>query len=257
MEFLRPRKEWEISHNAKIKTYPDYYIISICSASCYRDAGLELSGWSDEKTSSRRSAGGLRAKAESLRRARQKIKDIALCTEFTHFVTLTLDKEKIDRYDYKEIVKKMRVFLSNAVERKGFCYLLVPEFHKDGAVHFHGLYRSERGMGEVGSGKRTKAGQEIFNLSSWKFGFSTSIPLQGNYERVVSYILKYIRKDSEKVGGRWYLSGGDIKRPDERLADLPYHAFDVDEFVVPDVNFKFKYLKIPREDFDEFCNQHF
>ena len=245
MNIFRPRKKWEISHNAKIKTYPDYYIISICNTDCYVEPGFEARA-SSVKFASNRSQPSARSHNESMRRARAKIKDIALCTPFTHFITLTLDKEKIDRYNYSDIMKKMRVFLSNAVERKGFTYVIVPEFHKDGAVHFHGLYASTSPMGEVDSGLRTKSGQTIYNLSSWKFGFSTSIPLVGDYEKVVSYILKYIGKDSKKVGGRWYLSGGNIVRPAEELADISFDEVEGDIYEVPDTHLKFKYIKIPR-----------
>ena len=256
MNIFRPRKKWEFSHNAKIKTYPDYFLISVCNTDCYVEPGFEARDQNVYPTAMR-SARPERSRCESMRRARAKIKDIALCTPFTHFVTLTLDKEKIDRYNYSDIMKKMRVFLSNAVERKGFAYIIVPEFHKDGAVHFHGLYRSERDMGEVCSGKKTKAGQDIFNLSSWKFGFSTSIPLVGDYEKVVSYILKYIGKDSKKVGGRWYLSGGNIVRPAEELADISFDEVEGDIYEVPDTHLKFKYIKIPRgsKNFDKINQQ--
>lgn len=44
--------------------------------------------------------------ARARRRAAARVRDIALCNEFTHFVTLTLDAAKVDRYDMSAVLKK-------------------------------------------------------------------------------------------------------------------------------------------------------
>ena len=67
------------------------------------------------------------------------MRDIAFCNRFDYFLTWTLDPKLIDRYDPEIVGKKVRSFLTNASNRKGFQYIVVPELHKDGAIHLHGL----------------------------------------------------------------------------------------------------------------------
>lgn len=73
------------------------------------------------------------------RRARARLRELALCNDFQVFVTLTLDKREIDRYDPAQVVRKMSTWCDNHVRRDGLRYILVPEHHKDGAIHFHGF----------------------------------------------------------------------------------------------------------------------
>lgn len=176
-------------------------------------------------------------KAESLeraqRRARNSVRDLALSNEFKYFVTLTLDPAKIDRYDMRQICNKMRVWCDNLVRRRGFRYILVPELHKDGAVHFHGFVNDV--LTAVDSGTLSNGGKPrrprskaerlqliadgwhiVYNLPDWSLGFTTAIELYGERRQAVAYVLKYITKTaatSGKIGGRWYYSGGDLQRP--------------------------------------------
>lgn len=250
---LRPLTIGEISCNTRIKHYPDHDLYSVASRPVYRRAIVE-----------ERKRGGnhvpapdrgdtidkARSHAESLRRARANIRDICSCSAFTDFWTLTLSPQCIDRYDYNAIMKKVNRWLGNSVSRKGLAYILIPEFHKDGAIHFHGLVRSTSPLGLVDSGHKTRAGQIIYNISSWKFGWTVSIPLSGEYSRVVNYIQKYITKDSRKVGGRWYLSGGDICRPTVSYADMLYDNIDAIPYIIPDAGLAFKYMRIEKGDYD-------
>lgn len=42
----------------------------------------------------------------------------------------------------------------------------------------------------------------VYNMLDWKYGFSTCVPLDENYERTANYIVKYITKsDSGKIFG--------------------------------------------------------
>ena len=57
-------------------------------------------------------------------------------------------------------------------------------------------------------------------MTDWTLGFSTCIPLYGEYGQVCSYVTKYITKDTEKILGKWYLSSrGLIRRPEIHLVD--------------------------------------
>lgn len=182
------------------------------------------------------------------RRAAGRVRDLALSNDFRWFVTLTLDKDKIDRYDVKKITRKLNVWLDNQVRRRGLQYVLVAERHKDGALHFHGLINDVPGLVPSGTWKipghkkpmkpRSEAQRrewaalgllggchEVFNWDAWPLGFSTAIKLYGDYEAAVAYVCKYIRKQTNdpregKIGGRWYYSGGGLRGPTVELVDL-------------------------------------
>jgi len=162
------------------------------------------------------------ANEQSRRRAYKKVFDYAACNEdiFDLFITLTLDKQLIDRYDIDKIYPKLKSFLSNRVQREGLAYVLVPEFHQDGAIHFHGLINSSA-VRLKDSGKKywkrntPSYGQRIYNVTDWKLGFTTAVKFSGDYENVCRYITKYVLKQSEggMIGGRYYYHGGDLKEP--------------------------------------------
>lgn len=159
----------------------------------------------------------------SMRRARAQLRRLALSNEFEYFVTLTLDAARVDRYDVKAITKKLNSWADNMVRRRGLRYILVPERHKDGAIHFHGFMAGE-GLEVLESGHRDKTGAMMFNLPQWKLGFSTAIRLRGEYSRAVSYVCKYIGKqDGERPMGRWYYSGGDLQEPPKEYLEVDYH----------------------------------
>lgn len=88
-------------------------------------------------------------------RARKQVFELCACNNLDLFFTLTLNKELIDRYDYKAAVRKFGQWADNHVRRRGLKYVAVPELHKDGAVHFHGLCNKEA-VRLVDSGKKSK-----------------------------------------------------------------------------------------------------
>lgn len=146
------------------------------------------------------------------RRARAAVRDLALSNPMRFFVTLTFDRRKVDRWDDREVMRVTKHWLDNAVRRHGLAYVLVPERHKDGAIHFHGFFNDA--FSGVDSGLRTARGQIIYNLPAWPWGFTTAMEVYGEYAAAVSYCCKYISKGTEKVGGRWYYHGGDLVRPE-------------------------------------------
>lgn len=149
----------------------------------------------------------------SKRRARKNVFDYAMCNpDLNLFITFTLDQKKIDRFNYKNIIKKLNNWLDNRVRRKGLKYVLVAEHHKNGAIHFHGLI-NESAVALKDSGHVDKNGRQIFNVVDWELGFSTAVRVYGQRGSVCKYIVKYISKSTEKVGGRWYYSGGALESP--------------------------------------------
>lgn len=258
----------QVFHTGRIKTYPDgSRELLACSKPIFRSSGWEVREAPQNAPKGRRRVAQGESSSESespvsdalraVRRARAQVRDIALCNPMTYFVTLTLDAAKVDRYDMSAITRKLNAWLSNQVQRRGLCYVLVPERHKDGAVHFHGFFNNALPVVDSGTiipasgGKPRKprsrkerdkmiadGGHVVYNLPGWTLGFTTAIELYGEYDNAVSYVCKYIGKDMPqevpqeggtkdfhicgKIGGRWYYSGGDLKRPEVSYAPLEW-----------------------------------
>lgn len=259
---LMRASEDSIYHNAQVKHYPDGSAVVMCFDRCIiRERGFEAVGGprgpQDDAEGGDRGKGTTEAEnlARSKRRARSAVYDLARATDFEYFVTLTVDQAKLDRYDSGEVFKHLHDWLDNCVRRKGLAYVLVPERHKDGAIHFHALFNDALAVVDSGTismpggGKpkrpRSKAqraawlaagGHVVYNLPAWGWGFTTAIRLYGEREAAVGYVVKYITKSVGKIGGRWYYSGGDLRRPSVAAVDLDFsvaaelgHVFDVEE----------------------------
>ena len=235
-----------IKHTAKVYTYPGGLVDIVASSK--PDFGL--SGW--ESSEDWRFAKPAIQKAErkatdpkdedihrSMGRARAKVRRLALANSFRWFVTLTLDPQKVDSHSGEAVVKKLNAWLSNQVQRNGLRYILVPERHKKGGIHFHGFFSDHVAavdsgtMKPPGGGKPRKprsqaqreewlrsGGQVVYNLPGWSLGFTTAMELYGDYPAAVSYVCKYIGKDGEKPAGRWYYSGGSLAGPGVKFLDL-------------------------------------
>ncbi len=121
--------------NARIKQYPTKDILQVANDYIFPSGDFEVSGWEgkskrDYDVSKPGEANDpARSLEESKRRAKTKVKDIALCNRFTHMFTWTLNGDLIDRYDAIQVYRKVRAFLSNAVQRQDFRYVLIPEYH--------------------------------------------------------------------------------------------------------------------------------
>ena len=224
----------DISSNARVKDYPSLEVFQVANAAIFRQPGYEPRKRLYDVSPKGEAEDPGRSQACSRARARAAVRDIALCNHFGHFFTWTLSPEVVDRYDADQVGKKVKTFLKNASYRKGFEYVLVPELHKDGAIHFHGLCN----LGAVAvepahdprSGKplTMEDGRPILNMTDWKMGFSTCIPIDENYERTCNYLTKYLSKGTDKILGKWYLSSrGLVKRPDITVIDggVDYDCF--------------------------------
>ena len=242
MKIIGEQTEYGIRHNTRVKHYPDGSTEVLCaSRQIFRVPGYELRGEVSEKKDSHPKPSPEDAAdnlARAQRRARTAIRDMALCNPMSYFVTLTFDPAMIDRYDIKAIMRRVNGWLDNQVRRKGLAYILIPELHKDGAVHFHGFFNDALGvidsgtMVPPGGGKPKRprsaaqraawaeaGGQIVYNLPGWPYGFSTAIHLHGDYRAAVGYVCKYIAKEQTKVGGRWYYHGGQLRLPEVEYAD--------------------------------------
>lgn len=224
----------DICSNARLKVYPATEVLQVSNAPIFRAPGWEPQKRSYDVPAKGKGKDPERALEVSRARARAAVRDIALCNQFDYFITWTLDGSLINRYDADEVKRRVLTFLKNKVHRNGFAYVIVPEFHKDGAIHFHGLcklgtMRLERAVNaRTGQPMSTEKGQPIFNMPDWTLGYSTCIPIDGNYERTCNYMVKYFTKDSRKIFGKWYLSSRNlVRRPEMMLVSggMDFHAF--------------------------------
>ena len=224
------QKNSAVRHNAKIYQYPS----GICDIVCSTSADFGASGWelaedygkpSKEKAQKERRCIDPEGEdlARSMRRARAKLRRLALANEFRWFVTLTIDPSKVDSHDGASVVRKLNAWASNMVQRNGLKYILVPERHKKGGIHFHGFFSDS--VKAVESGHTDKQGHVIYNLPQWTLGFTTAIELYDDYTRAVGYVCKYVGKQGEKPAGRWYYSGGGLNEPKCIYIDLDWREF--------------------------------
>ncbi len=170
-------------------------------------------------------------RTDNMKRAVDKVYDLAFQNEWSYFMTITIDPEQFDRQDVKEVYKKLSAWLRNQVSRKGLKYLLIPEQHKNGGIHAHALindcFKLEHSGRYLYSGKAYKSEtlqkkgidinllKPVYNVPEWKYGFSTAIPVDGNPARLACYITKYITKDCKKIFGKYYLSSRNLNRDTE------------------------------------------
>lgn len=166
-------------------------------------------------------------KRRAANRAKRNLFDTAVCNDLDMMITLTLDQAQIDRYDYKAVMRVANRWLDNRVRRRGLRYIMVPELHKDGAIHYHGLVNSEA-LRLRDSGHKDNAGRHIYNVTDWALGFSTAVMVDDNYGAVCRYVSKYITKQSQggTIGGRYWYHGGDLRGPSYRYEqrDIPEGA---------------------------------
>lgn len=168
-------------------------------------------------------------KERSLRRSRQKLRDLTDCNDFDKFATFTFDPSKHDAYNYTECKRKMTKWLNKQQERHGkFRYIIVSELMKDGKIHFHALlgdftgkYHKTRSRGS----KNTL--RQCYKIDSWEknYGFADMEDISDK-SRIANYIGKYISKDfNEKAPNekRYWASQAlntPIVRYDDELAKL-------------------------------------
>ncbi len=158
-------------------------------------------------------------KLKNLWRIKTKIKDYILSNDFNYFWTLTF---KDDRYDYDLAFQKMGKWLRKMRDKYGkFDYIMIPELHKDGAIHFHGV---TGGLNAVirDSGVKHK-GVKVYNCTDWEHGFTTLTKIRSR-EKTASYVTKYVTKEMqnsivEKGKKKYWLSRG-LRKPDITFTEL-------------------------------------
>ncbi len=153
----------------------------------------------------------------SQRRAKGQIYKLARANKWEWFITLTLNPDKVDRYDYDACRDKVRNQLKKMRRHyPDMEYLVVPELHEDGAYHFHGLVFGIPDHGFTDSGKTSSSGKRIYNVSKYTMGFTTATRVEDS-GRAANYLSKYITKhlmEATPDRQRYWRSEG-LQEPDE------------------------------------------
>lgn len=166
-------------------------------------------------------------KLRALWKIKTKIKDYILCNDFDYFWTLTFDS---DRYNYSVAFEKMGKWLEKMRKKYGrFNYIMIPELHKDGAIHFHGVTGGLR-CNINDSGVKHK-GVKVYNCTEWHHGFTTLTRIRSR-EKTASYVTKYVTKEMqntivEKGKKKYWCSRG------LRLPEVSYSSKDLGENLTP------------------------
>lgn len=158
---------------------------------------------------------GEHSEYNSYMRTKHKIYDIVRANKWELFITLTFNKEKVERFDYDDCVKKLRNWIINTKRTSSdWKYVIVPESHKDGAWHFHGLCSRFNPSNLSDSGLTDNEGRIIYNITNYNLGWTTATYV-GSTQRASSYLLKYVTKDLCKLakGKERYWSSRNLSLP--------------------------------------------
>jgi len=121
------------------------------------------------------------------------------------FVTLTMHKKL-------HITEAWRAFTTWAFfirrYRPSVCYIVVPEYQKRGAIHFHALIWGINDLHETERSTRYLA-------RSWGYGFCDTLQTDGS-PKLASYLAKYMSKtlqDQRLGGAKAYSASRNVMRP--------------------------------------------
>ena len=141
---------------------------------------------------------------KNINRSKLKCQRLAKCNsnDWQTFITLTF-KENITDIDFAN--KQLHKFFSS-VRRffKDFKYLCVPEFMKNGRVHYHLLTNIPANSDIIPKRKPLKLWNkdlkkykriDYYDIKYWNYGFSSAEIVEGDIKKIVGYISKYMTKD--------------------------------------------------------------
>lgn len=194
---------------------------------------------------------------QSVARAKRRIFELAICNEFQFFCTFTQDEKKRDRFDLKEFRKDFAQFVRNLnrgrTEDEKIKYLLIPEKHKNGAWHMHGLLKglTDKDLRKFSLEETLpyrirnaiKSGETVYNWETYsrKFGYFTCTEIK-NLSACSRYITKYVTKDMQsnnlEAGAHLFFASQGLKSKEILL----YH-YD-GKLQIGDWDFENKYVKI-------------
>lgn len=214
-----------------VKEYGDRYKLTV------HKRYTRVPGWEDEEEGARGRAppGEQDGRSDaSISRTRAMVRELAMCNPWEYFSTWTLaDDRGFDRYDLAPWYKDFSQWIRNQRRLTGAAlkYLVVPECHKDGAWHLHGLWLgmpmdklrllTSQDYLPYRLLDKLKDGRPLYNWPAYqeKYGWCTLEPIRDK-DRCATYVAKYITK---AFSGATAPEGGD-KESVISVASLPAGA---------------------------------
>lgn len=156
----------------------------------------------------------------SYNRTVSHVADLIHANEWDWFFTLTFDERKVDRYNYEKCSDLVHHF-TDLLYRAGARYIIVPEKHKDGAWHFHGLLK------DLSFDELYTNSNGYLSFKRYKYGFTSLDPVRDTH-RAGTYILKYLVKGYNYIdipkGKKRYWASRKLDKP-----IIEYDIIDVSE----------------------------
>jgi len=150
----------------------------------------------------------------SIRRTKRTLYDYIECNDFDLFVTFTFSPKKVNRYDMDAVYMKMQGWLLRQRQKSSdFGYVIVPEKHKDGAIHFHALISNA--PFPLKQTNVIQDGHRVHNITGFRFGFTNASKIDPeDKKRALNYIAKYVTKDMVTIANRRrYWCSKNLKKP--------------------------------------------
>lgn len=239
------------SNVCTVKQYGDH-ILKVTELATMRIPGLELENPKEKNYAPKNTVNDDKLDC-NLSRARSTIRELILCNSWDYFCTLTLCKEKYNRYDLNTFQHELSAFLHNynrrCTENEKVRYLLIPEMHKDGAWHMHGFLTGIRPSDIYLNDKGYLGWRSYEN----RFGFINFSKIIDS-DKTASYATKYITKDSAKnvsaLGAHLYYASKGLKRSVElHRGRIQLHNCDWD-YIHPDGFCRTKTFDMRYSDYD-------
>lgn len=227
----------------------------------------------------------LNSMGASLRRTKILMNMLLEMNDFDWFGTLTFDKDKINRYDDKEVFIAYKKYIDNIKHQfPSLKYLCVPERHEDNCIHFHLLIGgiTVKQLGLVNSGKvccswayyknkisskeyfeKTKSEHEltdtdglaVYNITTFPYGYTTVTRIVSR-ERCNSYVKKYIEKalgSTEIFKKRFYYSSNlNVPTIVERLVGADFET----PKEITKIKFIYSNLHLQNADYVNYNKEH-
>lgn len=206
--------------------------------------------------------------SNSISRSRSRVFELAMCNEFKYFCTFTQDQKLRDRFNLtefrKDFTQLIRNINRNRTSENKIQYLLIPEQHKNGAWHLHGLLKgltnedltafTLKDKIPMKLKKQIMNGETVYNWHRYQrsFGYFTCTEIR-NFEATAKYITKYISKDLQagviESGNHLFFASQGLKGR-ETIIKNSYEKCIVDKFDFENDYCKIKYIDLGCENIE-------
>lgn len=168
-----------------------------------------------------------------MKRAKQMVWDLGRANSFDWWVTCTFSPEYVDnRSDYKCCSDAFWTF-THFLTKKHCRYLFVPDWDTGDGIHFHGLVSGNLKFVRAYSPYTGKPlfdnhNRPCYNISEYKLGFSSAVPLDGS-PAVITYLTQYYTKNRKMQvpkGCKRYWASRNLIRP-----EVSYDLRDMMDFL--------------------------